>query len=130
MDLEINSVTLYDEAEIMGKLLYIQASPRIERSYSIAAANAFIESYREVHPADEIFTMNLFRKDLPPFDGLAVQAKYTIMHGLKHTEEELGAWRIVEALIQAVDLKFYLEILKNWLSYLPYNRRSPSRDTF
>jgi hypothetical protein len=31
---------------------------------------------------------------------------------------------------RAVDLKFYLEILKNWLSYLPYNQRSPSRDTF
>jgi len=31
---------------------------------------------------------------------------------------------------QAVDLKFFLEVLKNWLSYLPYNQRSPSQDTF
>jgi FMN-dependent NADH-azoreductase len=66
----------------MCSVLYIQASPRIERSYSIAAANTFIESYRETHPKDEITTINLFRKDLPPFDGLTVQAKYTIMHGL------------------------------------------------
>jgi FMN-dependent NADH-azoreductase len=43
--------------------------------------------------------MNLFNKDLPAFDGLAVQAKYTILHGLKHTAEELAAWKRVEELI-------------------------------
>jgi len=32
--------------------------------------------------------------------------------------------------IQAVDWKFLSEILKKWLSDLPYNQRSPSRDTF
>jgi FMN-dependent NADH-azoreductase len=75
MGLGIYAVQQEEQEETMTKVFYIQASPRIERSYSIAAANAFIESYREVHPTDEIFTMNLFRKDLPSFDGLAVQAK-------------------------------------------------------
>ena len=105
----------------MSKVFYIQASPRIERSYSIAAANAFIESYREVRPADEIFTMNLFRKELPPFDGLAVQAKYTIMHGLKHTEEELGAWRAVEALIDEFkSADKYVLAVPMWNFSIPY----------
>jgi FMN-dependent NADH-azoreductase len=83
----------------MSKLLYIQASPRIERSYSIAAANAFVSAYQQANPKDEVVTMNLFKKDLPAFDGLAVQAKYTILHGLKHTAEELAAWKRVEELI-------------------------------
>jgi FMN-dependent NADH-azoreductase len=121
MDLEIYSAKLYKEEEIMGKLLYIQASPRFERSYSIAAANAFIESYRESHPKDEIITMNLFRKDLPPFDGLAVQAKYAIMHGLKHTEEELGAWRAVEALIDEFKTADkYVLAVPMWNFSIPY----------
>jgi FMN-dependent NADH-azoreductase len=105
----------------MSTVFYIQASPRIERSYSIAAANAFIESYRETHPQDEIITTNLFRKDLPSFDGLTVQAKYTIMHGLKHTAEELGAWRAVEALIEefkAVDK--YVMAIPMWNFSIPY----------
>ena len=83
----------------MSKLLYIQASPRIERSYSIAAANAFVSAYKQANPKDEVVTMNLFQKNLPSFDGLAVQAKYTILHGLKHTPEELAAWKRVEELI-------------------------------
>jgi len=121
MDLEIYAVHLHDEEKTMGKLFYIQASPRIERSYSIAAANAFIESYRESHPKDEIITMNLFRKDLPPFDGLAVQAKYTIMHGLKHTEEELGAWRAVEALIDEFkSADKYVMAIPMWNFSIPY----------
>jgi FMN-dependent NADH-azoreductase len=83
----------------MSKLLYIQASPRIERSHSIAAADAFVSAYRQTNPKDEVITMNLFKKDLPAFDGLAVQAKYAILHGMKHTPEELAAWKTVEEII-------------------------------
>jgi FMN-dependent NADH-azoreductase len=105
----------------MDKILYIQASPRIERSYSIAVANAFIETYRALHPADEITTMNLFQKELPPFDGLTVQAKYTIMHGLEHTEEERKSWSTVEALIaefKAADK--YVLAVPMWNFSIPY----------
>ena len=83
----------------MSKLLNIQASPRGERSYSISVTDAFIKSYRQANPADEIVTLNLFTKELPSFDGLALQAKYTILHGLEHTEKELAAWRSVEEII-------------------------------
>ncbi len=86
----------------MSKLLNIQASPRGERSYSISAADAFVKSYRQANPAHEIVTLNLFTKELPPFAGLALQAKYTILHGLDHSEEELAAWRSVEDTIAEV----------------------------
>jgi len=105
----------------MSTILYIQASPRIERSYSIAVANAFVDSYRARHPGDEIITMNLFQKELPPFNGPYVQAKYTIMHGLKHTEEERSAWHTVEALIaefKAADK--YIMAVPMWNFSIPY----------
>ncbi len=37
----------------MSKLLYLQTSPRGERSYSTTVADAFIESYCEAHREDE-----------------------------------------------------------------------------
>jgi len=105
----------------MSRMLYIQASPRIGRSYSIAVASAFVDAYRALHPGDEIITMNLFQKDLPPFDGLYVQAKYTIMHGLQHTEKERSAWSTVEALInefKAADK--YVMAVPMWNFSIPY----------
>jgi FMN-dependent NADH-azoreductase len=52
----------------MSKLLYIQASPRGERSTSIAVADAFVDSYRRAHPADAVTRLNLFEIDLPSFE--------------------------------------------------------------
>jgi FMN-dependent NADH-azoreductase len=48
----------------MGRVLYIQASPRGERSKSIATANAFIQAYTEKNPSDEIDTLNIFEESL------------------------------------------------------------------
>ncbi|MBE0535926.1 MAG: NAD(P)H-dependent oxidoreductase [Phycisphaerae bacterium] len=84
----------------MSRVLYIKASPRGGRSKSIAVADAFIAEYKKHHPDDEIEVFDLFEADLPSFDGLTVQAKYTIMHGKEHTDAELKAWRRVEELIE------------------------------
>jgi FMN-dependent NADH-azoreductase len=83
----------------MSKLLYIQASPRGKRSYSIAVADAFIEAYRLQHPDDKIAVLNVFKARIPDFDVLAVQAKYTIMYGQAHSKSELKAWKSVERVI-------------------------------
>ena len=84
----------------MSRLLYIQASPRGKRSHCIAVADAFINSYKESHPDDVIITLNVFDASVPNFDGLAVQAKYTIMHGQSHSKDELQAWKEVEQVIE------------------------------
>jgi FMN-dependent NADH-azoreductase len=84
----------------MAKLLYIQSSPQKERSRSNQVAAAFLESYRQSHPDDTIETLNVFDANLPSFDGLTVQAKYTIMHGAEHTAEERRAWDAVETIIE------------------------------
>ena len=71
----------------MARVLYLQASPRRERSYSIAVSDAFVKSYAQCHPEDEVETVDLFEADLPAFDGSAVNAKYAVMHGREQTDE-------------------------------------------
>lgn len=105
----------------MATLLYVKASPRGERSHSVAVADAFVEAYRAAHPGDMVKTLDVFEADLPPFDGLALQAKYTILHGHKHAPEELAAWRAVEAIIaefKAADK--YVLAVPMWNFGIPY----------
>jgi FMN-dependent NADH-azoreductase len=105
----------------MSKLLYIQASPRIQRSHSIAVADAFIEAYEQKNPDDEITTLNVFDDSLPAFDGLAVQAKYTILHGKPHSKVELDVWKEVERVIeQFTSADKYLLAVPMWNFSIPY----------
>jgi FMN-dependent NADH-azoreductase len=107
--------------ESMSKLLYLQASPRIERSHSIAVADAFVSAYRKAHSTDQIVSKNLFQTDLPTLDGLALQAKYNILHDLKHTNEELAAWRAVEEVIdEFTSADKYVMAIPMWNFNIPY----------
>jgi FMN-dependent NADH-azoreductase len=105
----------------MARLLYLQASPRGQRSKSIAAADAFADHYRRIHPLDTVEIINVFSADLPPFDGLAVQAKYNILHGNPHDSAEQNAWRAVETLIeQFKSADKYLLAVPMWNFTIPY----------
>lgn len=105
----------------MNRVLYIKASPRVGRSHSLAVADAFLDSYRELHPAEDVVTLDLFATELPPFDGLLVNAKYNILHGRPHTPEEAAAWRQVEEIIaqfKAADK--YVLATPMWNFSIPY----------
>ena len=105
----------------MSKLLYVQASPRVDRSYSIAAADAFVESYAKSHPSDEVVSFNLFAKDLPAFDEAAVNAKYKILHGKEHSQEDRAVWNAVEAVIEEFkSADKYLLATPMWNFSIPY----------
>ncbi|MHC4745026.1 MAG: FMN-dependent NADH-azoreductase [Planctomycetota bacterium] len=105
----------------MSKLLYIKASPRVERSKSAAVADAFIGAYRQNNPKDVVDTLNLFEESMPTFDGLAVQAKYVILHGKEHSEEELQAWAAVEKVIERfVSADKYVLAVPMWNFSIPY----------
>ena len=105
----------------MQKLLYIQASPRKERSKSTQVGSAFLESYQQSHVEDTVETFNIFEEDLPTFDGLKVQAKYTILHGKEHSREERQAWDAIEKIIthfKSADK--YVFSLPMWNFSIPY----------
>ncbi len=105
----------------MAKLFYIQASPRGERSKSNSVAEAFVKSYKRAHPQDSTEKLNVFDADLPPFDGLVVQAKYTILHGKTHSSDETAAWKVVEKVIeQFKSADKYVLSVPMWNFSIPY----------
>jgi len=84
----------------MARLLYVEASPRKQRSASIEVARAFLAAYRAAHPDDEIETLDLWAVDLPEFDGAAMEAKYAGLSGTPLTEAQETAWRRIRELAQ------------------------------
>ena len=105
----------------MDKLLYLQASPLIERSYSISAADAFVKAYQKINPSHIIQTMNLFDMELPAFDGFTLAARYAIMHGTDPSETEKAAWRAVEKVIEEfTGADKYVMAVPMWNFGLPY----------
>jgi FMN-dependent NADH-azoreductase len=105
----------------MSRLLYIQASPRGQRSHSVAVADVFIEAYEQKHPDDEIVILNVFDAPIPNFDGLAVQAKYTILHGKPHSQAEQEVWKDVEQVIeQFTSADKYVLAVPMWNFSIPY----------
>ena len=105
----------------MARLLYIRASPRGKLSNCIAVADAFVEAYRQKHPDGNITTLNVFDAPIPDFDGPAVQAKYTILHGKSHSKAELKAWRNIEKTIeQFTSADKYVLAVPMWNFSIPY----------
>lgn len=105
----------------MSKVLYIQASPMEDMSYSLAVAGEFITAYRQKNSGDQIETLNLFAAQLPTFDGFTVRAKYKIMHGQPYTPEEAKAWQAVEAIIkQFTAADKYVFAVPMWNFGIPY----------
>jgi FMN-dependent NADH-azoreductase len=105
----------------MSRLLYIQASPGAQWSYSIAVADAFIEAYKRKHSDDEIVTLNVFDPSIPNFDGLVVQAKYAILHAQPHSKQEQQVWKNVEEVIeQFTSSDKYVLAVPMWNFSIPY----------
>lgn len=105
----------------MAKLLYIEASPRKERSASIEVAHAFLEEYRKLHPKDEIAVVDLWEKALPEFDGDVIDAKYAIMSGKPSTDAQKRAWKAVEDVIaEFKSADKYVISIPMWNFGIPY----------
>lgn len=105
----------------MARLLYIETSPRKDRSVSIKVARAFIDKYKQTHQGDTVDILDLWKKELPSFDGEVINAKYAIMHGEQHTEAQKNAWKAVEDTI--ADFKSadkYVISLPMWNFSIPY----------
>ena len=82
----------------MAKLIYVESSPRKERSHSIRVARAFLDEYSKKNPMDTIEIIDLWSKALPPFNEDRLNAKYSIMHGQAPTPAEEEAWKEIESL--------------------------------
>lgn len=105
----------------MAKLLYVEASPRKQRSASIEVARAFLTAYRAAHPTDTIDTVDVWNLDLPAFDGDALDAKYAALNGVERTPQQQAVWarisELARPLREADKLVFSLPM---WNFGIPY----------
>lgn len=105
----------------MAKLLYIEASPRKERSASIEVSKAFLDTYAATHPADQIEKIDLWSLPLPEFNGYVLDAKYAVLYGEQHTPEQAKAWGDVVGMFeQFKSADKYLISLPMWNFGIPY----------
>lgn len=82
----------------MANLLYIESSPRKQRSASIEVARTFLDAYRASHPGHTIETIDVWNLALPEFDGAAIEAKYAGIEGRERTDEQKRVWKTIESL--------------------------------
>lgn len=105
----------------MSKLLYIESSPRKNRSKSIAASKVFLDEYRKSHPTDEVITLDLWERRLPEFDGFTIDAKYAVLHGQDFTSEQQQSWQeIVNICEEFKSADKYVISLPMWNFGVPY----------
>lgn len=82
----------------MPSLLYVESSPRKERSASIEVAGAFLEAWRARHPDGRVDRLDVWDAELPEFDGDALAAKYAGLAGEDLTSGQRAVWDRIEAL--------------------------------
>jgi FMN-dependent NADH-azoreductase len=105
----------------MEKILYIKASPMKKLSFSIAVTDAFIEKYLNTNPETNVEILELFDVELPDFNFTAASAKYKIMHGKDHSEQEKQRWqRIVEIIENFKSADKYVLAVPMWNFSIPY----------
>ncbi|GAA2357854.1 FMN-dependent NADH-azoreductase [Dactylosporangium salmoneum] len=105
----------------MSKLLHISASPRGERSESLALAGTFLQVYREQHPEDEVLEWDLWDGSLPEFGPAATAAKMDVFAGLEPTGPGAQAWQAAgETFRRFADADKYLFSVPMWNASVPY----------
>jgi FMN-dependent NADH-azoreductase len=105
----------------MTKLLHISASPRGERSESLALSRTFLQVYRELHPGDEVTEWDLWDGTLPNFGPPAAAAKMDVFAGLEPTGAGAAAWRAAgDTFRRFADADKYLFSVPMWNAGVPY----------
>lgn len=105
----------------MPKLLHIESSPRKQRSKSITIARRFVKRWEAQNPTATVETLDLWKTELPEFDGFTIDSKYKVLHGQEHTQEEAVAWaKVVSVCDHFKSADSYLLSLPMWNFGIPY----------
>ncbi|MGF7050479.1 FMN-dependent NADH-azoreductase [Paenibacillus sp. DS2015] len=86
----------------MSNVLFIKANNRpIEMSVSVKLYHAFLDSYKQSHPNDQIEELDLFVENLPYYDNTAIMGLFKVANGMELTpEEQLAADNVLKYLNQ------------------------------
>jgi len=105
----------------MARVLYVKASPRGERSYSIRTADAFVAAYKKANPDDVVEELDLFDVDLAEFGAAAAEGKYAVIYGAEGSEAARAAWKkVVEVIDHFKGFDKYVLAVPMWNFGLPY----------
>lgn len=103
------------------KLLFIKGSPRSEKSTSARVAENFLSTYRTKNPNAQIEEIDLWKENLPEFDGDKAAAKMSFfgegtLEGTRKT-----AWDEIVAVTQRFSgADDYLFTVPMWNDGIPY----------
>lgn len=81
----------------MTRVLYIQASPRGSLSASAQVARAYIDALKQKGPTS-VDVLDVWKEDLPAFDGPAIEAKYAGLSGKPLNASQQAAWNAIMSL--------------------------------
>lgn len=103
----------------MAKVLYITAHPHDERlSYSMAAAKAFIDTYKEENPNDEVVHIDLYKETIPYIDTDVFQGWGKLQSGKGFEElsqeEQTKVGRLSELSEQFIAADKYVFVTPLW----------------
>lgn len=102
-------------------LLHISASPRGDRSESLAIAGTFLDTIRAVHPHIAVDTYDLWDGTLPAFGPDAAAAKMAIFAGQRPEGAAADAWRAATDTFRRFDAADrYLFSVPMWNAGVPY----------
>ncbi|WP_216830654.1 FMN-dependent NADH-azoreductase [Alkalihalobacterium elongatum] len=80
----------------MPNVLFIKANSRpIDQSVSVKLYQAFLESYKESNPQDQITELDLFSENLPYYDTNMINGMFKLGKGIDLSTEEQAATEIV-----------------------------------
>lgn len=103
------------------KLLHIIASPRKERSRTLAISGEFIAAFKNKNPDVEIVELDLFETKLPTMGGNEVDAKYLSMMGGEVTNELKASWDEISRISgEFLSYDYYLISSPMWNFTVPY----------
>jgi len=80
----------------MTNVLFVKANSRpAEQAVSVQLYDAFLASYKEAHPQDEVVELDLFAENLPYYDTDKINGMFKLGKGLELTAEEQAAANLV-----------------------------------
>ncbi|MGC4377644.1 FMN-dependent NADH-azoreductase [Fictibacillus sp. Mic-4] len=100
----------------MAKLLYITAHPlNEEASFSMAAGKAFIDTYKEVNPNDEIVHIDLYNENIPSIDLDVFNGWGKLKSGTElSADEKAKVGRLSELCDQFISADKYVFVTPMW----------------
>ena len=105
----------------MTKLLFIQASPRVEQSRSTQVALTYLDVLKAANPTLEVDVLPLWEIELPAFDGDKAAAKANVMLGQEQSVVQKTAWDQVAGIASRfIDADRYLFAVPMWNGSIAY----------